>query len=180
MDTKLFLKKRSQHGFTLIEITVVLVLMAIIAAYVIGRSVTTDQVDVVGLSDRIRNQIRYAQSAAMKQSHRIWGIRCNTGASQYWLFSVPIPVPANAWNLPENQRRFPGESNDVVSFASLGLDNLSPGFTLFFDRIGKPFDAYVEEGDPGNSPLASDLVLTVSAGGQTRTITVIPETGMVQ
>jgi prepilin-type N-terminal cleavage/methylation domain-containing protein len=179
MHTKFFLKKRSQHGFTLIEITVVLVLMAIIAAYVIGRSVTTDQVDVVGLTDRIRNQIRYAQSAAMKQSHRIWGIRCNSGASQYWLFSVPIPVPANAWNLPENQRRLPGESNDVVTFASLDLDNLT-GFILFFDRIGRPFDAYVEEGDPSNSPLNNDLVLTVSAGGQTRTITVVPETGMVE
>lgn len=179
MHTTFFLIKRRQHGFTLIEITVVLVLMAIIAAYVIGRSVTTDQVDVVGLSDRIRNQIRYAQSSAMKQSHRIWGIRCNTGASRYWLFSVPIPVPANAWNLPENQKRLPGESNDVVTFASLGLDNLT-GFTLFFDRLGRPFDAYVEEGDPGTSPLNADLVLTVSAGGQTRTITVVPETGMVQ
>jgi prepilin-type N-terminal cleavage/methylation domain-containing protein len=180
MLTKNQSKQSSQHGFTLIEITVVLVLMAIIAAYVIGRSVTTEQVDVVGVSDRIRNQIRYAQSTAMKRSDRIWGIRCNTGANQYWLFSVPIPVPANTWNLPENQRRFPGESNNVVSFADLGLDNLSPGFTLFFDRIGKPFNAYVEDGDPGNAPLNNDLVLTVSAGGQTRTITVIPETGMVQ
>ena len=38
--------QRNQLGFTLIEITVVLVLMAIISAYVIARSVTTDQVDV--------------------------------------------------------------------------------------------------------------------------------------
>ena len=173
-------KQCSQHGFTLIEITVVLVLMAIISAYVVGRSVTADQVDVVGLSDRIRNQIRYAQSTAMKQSNTIWGVKCDTGANQYWLFSVPIPVQANAEDQPENQRRFPGERNDAISFADLGLDDITPGFTLFFDRIGKPFNVYIEEGDPGNAPLGSDLVLTVSAGGRTRNITVIPETGMVQ
>jgi prepilin-type N-terminal cleavage/methylation domain-containing protein len=180
MLTKTYFIKHHQHGFTLVEITVVLVLMAIIAAYVIGRSVTTEQVDVVGVSDRIRNQIRYAQSTAMKQSNTIWGVKCDTGANQYWLFSVPIPVQANAEDQPDNQRRFPGESNDVISFADLGIDDVSPGFTLFFDRIGKPFNAYIEEDDPGNAPLGSDLVLTVSAGGRTRNITVIPETGMVQ
>ena len=84
--------KRSQNGFTLIEITVVLVLMAIISAYVIGRSVTTGQADIVGQTDRIRNQIRFAQSSAMKQSNRIWGIKSDTTANQYWLFSVPIPA----------------------------------------------------------------------------------------
>ncbi|MGD9052011.1 MAG: prepilin-type N-terminal cleavage/methylation domain-containing protein [Desulfobacterales bacterium] len=179
MHTKSTIIKHHQHGFTLIEITVVLVLMAIIAAYVIGRSVTTEQVDVVGLSDRIRNQIRYAQSAAMKQSHRIWGVKCDTGASQYWLFSVESPVSAGDENQAGNQRRFPGENNDVISFADLELDNLSPSFILFFDRIGKPYlNSYTDENT--NSPLLNDFVITVSAGGEARTITVIPETGMVQ
>ena len=163
MHTKSTIIKHHQHGFTLVEITVVLVLMAIIAAYVIGRSVTTEQVDVLGLSDRIRNQIRYAQSAAMKQSHRIWGVKCDTAANQYWLFAVESPVSAGDEDQADNQRRFPGESNDVISFADLGLDDVTPGFTLFFDRIGKPFNAYIEEGDPGNAPLSSDLVLSVYA-----------------
>jgi prepilin-type N-terminal cleavage/methylation domain-containing protein len=35
--------QRNQQGFTLVEITAVLVLMAIISAYVIGRSVNTEQ-----------------------------------------------------------------------------------------------------------------------------------------
>ncbi|MGD8990955.1 MAG: prepilin-type N-terminal cleavage/methylation domain-containing protein [Desulfobacterales bacterium] len=172
------LKQCSQHGFTLIEITVVLVLMAVISAYVVGRSVTTDQVDVVGLSDRIRNQIRYAQSSAMKQSNNIWGVKCDTGANQYWLFSVESPVSAGDEDLADNQRRFPGESNDVISFAGLGLDDITPGFTLFFDRIGKPYTAYVDENN--NSPLLNNLDITVSSTGQTRTIRVIPETGLVQ
>ena len=172
--------RRNQQGFTLIEITAVLVLMAIISAYVIGRSVTTEQVDLVGQTDRIRNQIRFAQTVAMKQSNRIWGIKSDTNTNQYWLFSVPIPVAANAEDQAENRRMFPGESNDLISFADLVLDDITPSFTIFFDRIGRPFSVYIDEGDPGNAPLNADLDITVSGGGQNRTITVIPETGLVQ
>jgi prepilin-type N-terminal cleavage/methylation domain-containing protein len=75
---------RNQHGFTLIEITVVLVLMAIIAAYAVGRSISTEQIDLAAQTDKIRNQIRYVQATAMKQSDSIWGITSN--ANQYWMF----------------------------------------------------------------------------------------------
>jgi len=171
--------QRKQQGFTLIEITAVLVLMAIISAYVIGRSVNTAQIDLAAQTDRIRNQIRYAQSMAMKRSDRIWGIKCDTNTDQYWLFSVPIPVTAGAEDQANNQITFPGESDKKISLANLGIDDLT-GFALFFDRIGKPYNVYVDEGDPGNAPLNSNLVITVSADGQTRDITVIPETGLTQ
>ena len=171
--------QRNQKGFTLIEITAVLVLMAIISAYVIGRSVSTESIDLAAQVDRIRNQIRYAQAAAMKRSDRIWGIKCDTSTNQYWLFSLQVPVSAGDENQADNQILFPGESNKKVSLADRGIDNMT-GFTLFFDRIGKPYNTYIDEGDPSNVPLNSDLVITVSAGGQTRNITVIPETGLTQ
>jgi prepilin-type N-terminal cleavage/methylation domain-containing protein len=171
--------QRNQKGFTLIEITVVLVMMAIISAYVIGRSVSSEQIDLAAQTDRIRNQIRYANSMAMKRSDRIWGIKCDTNTDQYWLFSVPIPVTAGDENEADNQITFPGERNKKNSLADLRIDDMT-GFTLFFDRIGKPYNAYTDEGDPSNVPLSNDLVITVYAGGQTRNITVIPETGLTQ
>jgi prepilin-type N-terminal cleavage/methylation domain-containing protein len=171
--------QRNQHGFTLIEITAVLVLMAIISAYVIGRSVNTAQIDLAAQTDRVRNQIRYVQAAAMKRSDRIWGIKCDTSTNQYWLFSVQTPVTANAEDQADNQITFPGERNKKISLADLGIDDMT-GFTLFFDRIGKPYNVYVDEGDPGNAPLNSDLVINVSAGSLSRNITVIPETGLTQ
>jgi len=60
--------RRNESGFSLVEMTVVLVLIGIIAAYVIGRSIGTEQIELAGLTDKIRNQIRYAQAtaAAMK------------------------------------------------------------------------------------------------------------------
>jgi len=169
---------RNQHGFTLIEITVVLVLMAIISAYVIGRSVDTGQIDLAAQIDKIRNQIRYAQATAMKKSDRIWGIKCNTGTDQYWMFFATIPVDANGPDLEVQQVIFPGERNKKISLAGTGIDDMSPGFTLFFDRIGKPYTAYVDA--TNNTPLANPLTITASAGAQSRTLRVIPETGLVR
>ena len=169
---------RNQQGFTLIEITVVLVLMAIISAYVIGRSIGTGQIDLAAQTDKIRNQIRYAQATAMKKSDRIWGIKCNTGTDQYWMFFATIPVDANEPDLEAQQVIFPGERNKKISLTGAGVDDISPGFTLFFDRLGKPYTAYVDA--TNNTPLASTLTIIVSAGAQSRNIRMIPETGLVQ
>ena len=156
--------QRNQHGFTLVEITVVLVLMAIISAYVIGRSINTEQIDLAAQTDKIRVQIRYAQAMAMKRSDAIWGITCDT--NQYWLFQTNIGTP----------ELLPGEQNAQITLSDLGV-NMS-AFTLFFDRIGKPYTAYTDE--TTNTPLDSDLTITISAGGPSRTIRVIPETGLAQ
>jgi prepilin-type N-terminal cleavage/methylation domain-containing protein len=170
--------QRNQHGFTLIEITAVLVLMAIISAYVIGRSVNTEQIDLAAQTDRIRNHIRYAHSMAMKRSDRIWGIKCDTTTDQYWLFSVQTPVAAMAEDQADNQITFPGQTNNTISLADLGIDDMT-GFTLFFDRIGRPYTAYTDEDT--NSPLVDPgQTITISAGGQTRNVTVTPETGLTQ
>jgi prepilin-type N-terminal cleavage/methylation domain-containing protein len=170
--------QRNQHGFTLIEITAVLVLMAIISAYVIGRSVNTEQIDLAAQTDRIRNHIRYAHSMAMKRSDRIWGIKCDTATDQYWLFSVQTPVAAMAEDQADNQITFPGQTNNTISLADLGIDDMT-GFTLFFDRIGRPYTAYTDESN--NSPLGgTGQTITISAGGQTRNVKVIPETGLAQ
>ena len=166
--------QRNQQGFTLIEITAVLVLMAIISAYVIGRSVNTEQIDLAAQTDRIRNQIRYAQAAAMKQYDQtlmVWGLKCAAGPNQYWLFEGQNPDDVS------KQKNFPGEQNLKISLADRGVDSMT-AFTLFFDRFGRPYTAYTDE--TTNVPLGNPLPITISANGQTRTIQVIPETGLVQ
>ena len=173
--------KRDQRGFTLVEITAVLVLMAIISAYVIGRSIGTEQIDLAGQTDKIRTQIRYAQAMGLKRSDsdRIWGIKFDPGTNQYWLFFGSIPVEDNEPDLDAQQVIFPGEQNKKVSTAAVGVDLQLPAVTeLYFDRFGKPYTDYDDSTD--NTPLANNLVITLSADGQNRTITVIPETGLAQ
>ena len=160
---------RNQFGFTLIEITVVLVLMAIIAAYVIGRSIGTEQIDLAAKTDKIRNQIRYAQSMAMKQSDEIWGITSNS--NQYWMFKRVIGPP-----IIDTLVIMPGEQNAQITLSDMGIDSLT-NFILFFDRIGKPYREY---DTTQKTSLDNPLTIVVSAGGQSRNIRVIPETGLVQ
>ncbi len=171
--------QRNQHGFTLVEITVVLVLMAIISAYVIGRSINTEQIDLAGQTDKIRVQIRYAQAMAMKRSDRIWGIKFDPGTDQYWLFFATIPVDAGEPDLDAQQVIFPGEQNKKVSAAAVGVDIKPLAFPLlFFDRFGKPYTGYVDENN--NAPLANVLTINLTASTQSRTVRVNPETGLAQ
>jgi len=166
--------QRNQQGFTLVEITVVLVMMAIISAYVIGRSLHTEQIDLAAQTDRIRNQIRYAQAAAMKQNDQILqvrGIKCSASPNQYWLFEGQNPDDVS------RQITIPGEHNLKISLADLGVDSMT-AFTIFFDRFGRPYKNYTDE--ITNEPLPGPLTITISADGQSRDITVTPETGFVQ
>ena len=160
---------RNQQGFTLIEITVVLVLMAIISAYVIGRSFVPEQIDLAAQTEKIRNQIRYTQAAAMKQSDTIWGITSNT--NNYWVFRRDTDLP-----VMDTPVVLPGERNAQITLADSGIDSLT-AFTLFFDRIGKPYSVYDKT---TVTPLVDPLTITVSAGTQSRSFRVLPETGLVQ
>ena len=162
---------RNQFGFTLIEITVVLVLMAIIAAYVIGRSIGTEQIDLAAQTDKIRNQIRYVQSTSMKQSdeNTIWGIISNS--NQYWMLKRVIGTP-----IIDTLVIMPGEQNAQITLSDMGIDSLT-NFILFFDRIGKPYTQY---DTTQKTSLDDPLTIVVSAGTQSRDIRVIPETGLVQ
>jgi hypothetical protein len=81
---------------------------------------------------------------------------------------------------PSNEFRVPGgdypTTANRIREADLGAS--ISDFTLFFDRIGKPYSAYTSP--TVNTPLASNLSITLSGSGDTRTITVVPETGLVQ
>jgi MSHA pilin protein MshC len=156
-------------GFTMIEMVVVLILMTIIAATVLGRAITTSDIDLNSETDKIRNHLRFAQSEAMKRSNSVWGIK--SAGSEYWLFRTTAP--------DTNEVRLPGVvysgSSNRISESDLGV-TLSD-FTIFFDRIGKPYTAYTSE--TINTPLASQLTISVIAS-ETRSITISPETGLVR
>jgi MSHA pilin protein MshC len=161
---------RRSSGFTIIEIIVVLLLMSILAATVLGRSVTTSNLDLNSATDKVRNQLRFAQAEAMKRSDTAWGIY--SSGLQYWLFR----------NSTDNSVRIPGGdysgAGNQINKADLGAGVSLSDFTVFFDRIGKPYTAYTSA--TVNTHLASQMSITVSAGGDNRTITVTPETGLIR
>ena len=163
---------RRSPGFTIVEIIVVLLLMSILAATLLGRSVTTSNLNLNSATDKLRNHIRFAQAEAMKRSATVWGIKFESG--QYWLFRGTTPDNASDQVLLPGVD-YPGGSNKV---------SLPNGFTLtatkstvFFDRIGKPYESYTSYTDETlNTALTAEMQVTV----ESRTIRIEPETGLIR
>jgi prepilin-type N-terminal cleavage/methylation domain-containing protein len=165
---------RRTSGFTMIEIVVVLLLMGILAVALLGRSVTSSNLDLNSATDKIRNQLRFAQAEAMKRSDAVWGIQSD-GSNQYWLFRA-TPAATEEVLIPGGDYAAGGTR---ISFANLGADLNS--FTLVFDRLGRPYKGQTN-GVP-NSPVApgDNPYVSVSKGTEPpRAITVTPETGLIQ
>ena len=162
---------RNNHGFTLIEIIVVLVLMSIIAASVLIRGMDTDQIDMMAQAAKIRNHIRYAQAMAMKRSDTNWGIKCD-GSTSYWFFKGTDPDDS------ANQLPLPGEKSSQILLAD--IDVTVDGFELYFDKYGRPYTAYTDE--TSNTPVSAGnpLAITISAGSGSVTLSITPETGLIQ
>jgi len=153
----------------MIEMVVVLILMTIIAATVLGRSITSSDLDLNSETDKIRNHLRFARAEAMKHSNTVWGIK--SAGNEYWLFRTTNP--------DTNEVRLPGViysgASNRISESDIGVT--VSDFTVFFDRIGKPYTAYTSE--TVNTPLAAQLTIGVTAG-ETRSITIAPETGLIR
>lgn len=160
---------KNQKGFTLIEIIVVFLLMSIIAATVLGRSIGTSDLDLNRQAHKIRAQILYAQSMAMKRNE-YWGIASN-GSTQYWLFRHVEPSGIQLIEL------LPGEENSLISLADMGV-SLNQ-FKVVFNESGQPF---INAPTSGNELTASDNpLITISAPSlDPVTINIEPETGLLQ
>jgi prepilin-type N-terminal cleavage/methylation domain-containing protein len=176
---------RNKDGFTLIEIIAVLLLMSIIAATVLGRSINTAQTDLSSQMDKVRTHFRYIHSMAMKYGDQAWGFRCANiaGQNEYWGFRLDIPVgnPVLDPNNPANQIRLPGETNLRVNLTQNGVA-MTP-FTIFFDRFGRPFTSYTD--DITNTPLPNPwppiaIWSLASDPPPARSFLITPETGLIQ
>jgi prepilin-type N-terminal cleavage/methylation domain-containing protein len=162
---------RRSSGFTIVEIIVVLLLMSIMAATLLGRSITSSTLDLNSATDKIRNHIRFAQAQAMKTAdttNPVWGI--GFSGDEYWLF--------RGTNV-SNEVRLPGAeyaSGNRINLSSVGiLISTSPSTDkIFFDSIGKPYTTYP------TTPIPSQLSITLTSGTQNRAITVESETGLVR
>jgi len=160
---------KNSHGFTLIEIVVVLVLISIIAAAVFQRSISTDQMNFRSQFDKIQNQVRYPQSIAVKQSEW-WGFAYDNITKDYWIFTGTNQDDVS------KQRRLPGQQNIKISLADLGME-VTPGasFTVLFDSYGIPY--WPDWNTKMNAPLPINLE---DSGSNSRFFTILPETGLVR
>jgi prepilin-type N-terminal cleavage/methylation domain-containing protein len=152
---------RDQSGFTLVEIFVVMVLIAIFAAIVILRYNYRDPA-LITHSQILKAHIRHAQIRSMN-TETSWGIRYAVNGDQkaYWLFKQPDT---------ETKIVLPGQTEDWVRLDPVGIDIAQGPFILQFDSWGRPSSSLTAD---------STLTLNLTKHGESERIVITQNTGFV-
>lgn len=155
------IRSTTESGFTLVELVVILVLVAILAFSAIPRFQDSNAVDASAMAQQLANDIRYTQSLAMTTGQ---GDRINLAAASYQITTSsagPVVHPATG-------------SSAAISLGSVSLSGYNPPLInnyIVFDAKGIP---YV---DTAGTALAANATITLTSGGRTRTVVVSPQTG---
>jgi prepilin-type N-terminal cleavage/methylation domain-containing protein len=169
---------KNKNGFSLAEVTITLVIIAIISTIIISKS-GTFSTDLISQTEILKTHIRHAQALGMTgaDSNDIFGIKCDTAF--YWMFKGTDPdLNLNIIMLPDDQRYNTGNAGKL----DLTEKKIAIGtaFTVFFDQRGIPYSAYSDAST--NTPLASDLTINVTPAGEvspTESITLTQHTGFI-
>lgn len=143
--------RRAASGFTLTELVVVIIIATILSAFAIAR-INTTSFNTEGFANRAAAMVRYAQKLAIAQRRTVVVV---TTASNIRLCYTDATCPTPVRE-PPGANAF---SYDAPTGVALSVGNFS------FDALGRP-----NAGGP----------ITVTGGGDTRTINITAETGYVQ
>jgi MSHA pilin protein MshC len=158
---------RNQSGFTLIELVMIIVILAIIAAVAIPRMGDVTSMKAAATAEKIKSDIRYAQELAMtrNRSYRVY------------FNSAPAPGSGYAVVNDANNNGTWGEAGEFAQDPT-GSGNLSVTLNAG-DYAGVTASSSVNpiEFNSLGRPTGGATTITVSPGGYT--ITVAAETGAV-
>lgn len=158
-DTTHLHKAPFTQGFTLVELIVVMVIVAVLAGtglYVWQGNAFTPSIQVAELA----TDLRYAQALAMNR-RRLYQVKLT--ASSYQLTDEHDVA---------NSFAATGSTVNLHNGLSMTYTNL-PNDTVFFNGFGEPMS-------DSSTTLSNAAVITISAtNGTTATITINPQTGLI-
>ena len=147
-----------QHGFTLIELILTILIISVLSVVAISRS-STQSINLDGQARQVANDIRFTQALAMHRGQRF---RINFSSDRYsihYLDNSPYSHPAT-------------NGTDILLASGISL-SAAPIY-IVYDSEGTPFTTDVLPG----TPLSTDAVITLTASsGETKEIRIMPETG---
>jgi MSHA pilin protein MshC len=149
-----------QAGFTLVELVLVLVLLAVLSAVAIPRLSGADTFKALAFSEQVRATMRLAQKTAV--SHRRLVCASFTASSVTLNIATGFPATACDINLPP--------PTDGTAYATSGSATLSPVTALYFQPSG------LVTSDAAGSSTVNPAVLTIS---NARSVTIYGDTGYV-
>ncbi len=157
-------------GFTLVELTVMIVIIALVAAVAVPRLANITGVKASATARKLQSDVAYTQNLAMSQNQRFrivfpsatsYEVRDSTGAL------ATNPDGAGGFAVTT-------DTGITLSWNLNGSAVVNRG--IEFDGLGRP---YLYAGvTPSTTALASGTI-TVTGGDTAQTVTVQPETGRV-
>ncbi len=150
-------------GFSAIELVVVILLVGILAVFAAPRWIGTQVLTLPATTAQLAANIRYTQSLAMSQGQRY---RINLTATTYQITDMvggSVLQPVVGGTAP-------------VTIAGVTLTGFNPPLTnnyVAFDTKGVPYIS-------ATAVLAGAATITLTAGAETGSIVIAPETGRVQ
>ena len=161
----------SSRGFSMTELIVIISILGILSWIAYPKMSAMDEIKLDAAARRLAGDLRYAQSLAMSR-RVIHGVLFNPALEKYTVFApsaaTPITDPADRARTMivdyTSRTEFRGV---LVQSATFGT---TPGVT--FDYFGVPRDT-------AGVDLSSTGTVVLSYQGQTDTVFVAPQTGMV-
>ena len=155
----------NDSGFTMIEMVLVLIVMAILGTFIISRATTSDN-ELIAQTEILKSHLRHAQIKAMNDTVP-WGIRI-PNAGSYILYR----------NNAVASDMLPGESPGVSpapqthTLPTTVTITGGASATYNFNAWGTPVDA-------GGTAIATAQTITLSQGAATSAITITKNTGYI-
>lgn len=153
----------NHRGFTLVELVVVLLLAAVLAAFVAQRLGNVTQMKAGAFATKLRADIRYAQNVAMTRGRRARVYFNGTGTAAAAGYAVVVDGSAggdcSAFAVVRDQA---GSGNLAVTLDAgdyAGITVAPTTTCLEFDSLGTPYDC-----------IANLSICSAAAGGMTITV----------
>jgi len=166
-----------QHGFTLIEILVVVVILGIASAVILPSISSRDDLKVAAAARIVMSDLIYAQNRAIT-TQQLCYIQFDKTAGKYTLLSgispaVTLEHPINHTDYVE---KFGTAGSPGMAGITLTDASFDGKLTLAFDELGSPL-AY----DPVSATTAvlSSGTITLTCGSESLSISVEPYTGEI-
>jgi MSHA pilin protein MshC len=159
---------RSQAGFTLAELVIVMMVIGILAVVAVPRMFDMDQFSARGTRDYVGAALRYAQKSAIAMRRNVC---VSVGATQ---LTITYASTSGADQACSGAELLNPSNNLAYSHASNALPERAPvstPATVIFDAQGRPLSA-------PSTPRST--ALSISVTGNATPLTIEPETGTVR
>ena len=160
--------KRSSHGFTLVELIMVIVILGILSAVAVPRFFNQQNFQARGFFDQTQAALRYAQKTAISQHTPVHVNVTASSLSLSYSNATQCAATTTMVRHPSSGKDYVQSAPSDVTFAAVAQ--------LCFDSLGRP---YALNNTFPTSSLTAALTLGVTGDGTTRTITIERETGYV-